>query len=704
LYFTSPCLEATTDAELDRWLERAGPYVESIRAGSFFNTIDRIALFGSLFSRTPYLKELNVVSETRSLGAVGNTLGDVLLYSLTSAPSLEKLQLYGVSFSSPVIVERFLASSNTLRCLYLNQIKALDLENKKVEAVGRAFRRGVERNRTLRAVHITFRSGETNEILLREIAQGVLKNGSIQDLSLSIHGPISDHSLTVLRILVSGLSTIRKLHFSGSVALVALFQGLASCSVSIDELQIEPVSSRGDINFEDPSTDNRVAGAIREWNGSKEIIKTLVCTHGRQSIGPTAGAAFADSIAHMMADATLENVSVDGVIIPATLLGPILRRMDQLQSAKLARLTSNNWATLTNLTRNQRECKLTEFELTNTSLSENDLRLVLEFLSRIKCLEKVHIERCGITAEKADLVAGFIQQNESLRELDLARNPVGTQGAKVILEAIHSSASKMERLALDTKFVSDESQFCINSCGEVLRDLLVDSRLVDLELSSSIIMKKETVELLAYGLRQNKYLKKLCVPYIKTEDLALLAGCLVENRVLEVVEIGFDGNLECEEGEPAFDEANEAEEQAMCAFIDLLPKMALKKIDNLFDRKPTKRLIERVIAAMQVNTILEEVHFDDEFCARHLFGNATVQYYLELNRLHRRQYLASIGDKTLPSSLLPHILAKMTRPVFSDHLFYYLRSGASLLQSKPSATNASSSLKRKATSSLDVTK
>jgi hypothetical protein len=223
---------------------------------------------------------------------------------LTRAPALEKLTLCRVSFSSPVTIESFFTSSNTLQCLALSEVIALGSDVAKIEAVGRAFRRGIEQNETLTEISLTFCCGKSNELLLREILPGILRLKHIQKLSLDISGSLSDNTLTALRFLLAGIHVpiIQRLYFSGNTeTLVALFQGLASCCANVvEELHIRASDNRP-LTSNEPSTNNPLADAIRDWNGSNNStsIKTLVLQNDGRTLGSQAGAALAECIAHM---------------------------------------------------------------------------------------------------------------------------------------------------------------------------------------------------------------------------------------------------------------------------------------------------------------------------------------------------------------------------------------------------------------------
>ena len=103
-------LNDATMEELRRWLEKSGPYVESIDAKSmcyaefpFFaaSPMDRIPLFGPQFGKTPRLKELRVsdflTQPKHDANCPTTAFGDLLLFALTGTPALEKLTLGTVS-------------------------------------------------------------------------------------------------------------------------------------------------------------------------------------------------------------------------------------------------------------------------------------------------------------------------------------------------------------------------------------------------------------------------------------------------------------------------------------------------------------------------------------------------------------------------------------------------------------------------------
>jgi hypothetical protein len=212
--------------------------------------------------------------------------------------------------------------------------------------------------------------------------------------------------------------------------------------------------------------------------------------------------------------------------------------------------------------------------------------------------------------------------------------------------------------------------------------MLVASRLVHLDLGHHAhSLGLECTHSLAAGLRQNETLKSIKLPWLNLEFIGVIGEALTSNRSLESIyvyrEPGFD-----------YDEINQhlrilpsleaMEKESLLSFIRMLPRMkSLTCIAGLFDFRSTKPICQALVVALNENTwlkeIIEEVEGNLDKLVDHVCHDKAVQFYLQLNRLGRRHYVAAPENKAVPVGVLPHLFARMTDgPEYTSHLYYFL--------------------------------
>ena len=92
---------------------------------------------------------------------------------------------------------------------------------------------------------------------------------------------------------------------------------------------------------------------------------------------------------------------------------------------------------------------------------------------------------------------------------------------------------------------------------------------------------------------------------------------------------------------------------------------------NFYD--PSEHITQTLASVMKENYMLKDVVGRDDYneffvpkIDNHAGKHPVVQFYLELNRLGRKDY------GVIPTALLPHFLARMSGPAYLSHLFYFV--------------------------------
>ena len=159
--------------------------------------------------------------------------------------------------------------------------------------------------------------------------------------------------------------------------------------------------------------------------------------------------------------------------------------------------------------------------------------------------------------------------------------------------------------------------------------------------------------------------------------LGILGEALVANRSLESVRVPET------RGELA--ELSQTEEDWVISFMRMMPQMNnITCIWYLFDFLTWERTTQALVEALKENTVLKKIeatymkgHESNwyRYSSDHVCGDATVQFYLQLNRLGRHNYQSAasrMNDAVLPGAL-PFFFSRMSDPEYASHLYHFIR-------------------------------
>jgi hypothetical protein len=256
--------------------------------------------------------------------------------------------------------------------------------------------------------------------------------------------------------------------------------------------------------------------------------------------------------------------------------------------------------------------------------------------------------------------------------LDLGFNPIATQGAGALFEAVGASTS-LEHFAMNGPDDRNNDHdvrtgiIDLNDCHDSLRTMLEDtSRLVRLDVGQHAHhLGLNAIQSLAAGLVENVVLKHIKLPWLNLEFIDIIGEALTKNRSIESINVFRLGRLP---------ELGIVEEEHILSFISMLPRMtSLTCIEGLFDFISTEQIRQALVAALKENPWLKEIDGRVRM-EGHVCHDDAVQFYLQLNRLGRGHYLAAPENSAVPVGVLPHLFSRMTGgPEYASHLHYFLR-------------------------------
>ncbi|XP_048011232.1 NACHT, LRR and PYD domains-containing protein 3-like isoform X1 [Megalobrama amblycephala] len=179
---------------------------------------------------------------------------------------------------------------------------------------------------------------------------------------------------------------------------------------------------------------------------------------------------------------------------------------------------------------------LRELDLTENKIGDGGLTLLSDGLKDPHCkLEKLTLWNCNITDEGCAALASALRSNSHLRELDLTENKLGCRGLTLLSDGLKDPHSKLEKLKLYDCGITAEGGAAL---ATTLRS---NSHLRELDLTWNKIGGGGLI-LLSDGLDPHCKLEKLMLRYcnITTVGCAALASALRSNSHLR--ELDLSGN------------------------------------------------------------------------------------------------------------------------------------------------------------------
>jgi len=176
-------------------------------------------------------------------------------------------------------------------------------------------------------------------------------------------------------------------------------------------------------------------------------------------------------------------------------------------------------------------------------------------------LERLHLNRCRITAEGAVTLAESLKINKALKILDLRDNNIGDTGAIALAEAIKHNQS-LEKIFLDANHISDIGAIAL---AQAIRH---NRHLKEIFLDGNDISDKFAIEL-ALAIKENTGLEYISLDgnHISNTGAIALAQAIRHNPHLK--EIYLDGNdiskIHTEALEKAIDKNKALSAMAGCA-------------------------------------------------------------------------------------------------------------------------------------------
>ncbi|XP_006877048.1 PREDICTED: ribonuclease inhibitor [Chrysochloris asiatica] len=232
---------------------------------------------------------------------------------------------------------------------------------------------------------------------------------------------------------------------------------------------------------------------------------------------------------------------------------------------------------------------LRELDLGDNQLGDEGLATLCPgLLSPSSRLRTLWIWECGFSAEGCKSLSGILRAKESLRELSLAGNELGDQGAKLLCEALREPACRLESLWVKSCGLTDAC------CQDFSTMLAQNRRLQELQLSNNKLGDLG-VQLLCQGLGQpGTTLRALWLGDCEVTDsgCTTLASLLLSNHSLR--ELDLSNNCM---GDPGVLQLAESIRQPGCALEQLIlyDIYISEEVDDhlkaLEDSKPTLRII-----------------------------------------------------------------------------------------------------------------
>ncbi|XP_048036225.1 NACHT, LRR and PYD domains-containing protein 12-like isoform X1 [Megalobrama amblycephala] len=165
---------------------------------------------------------------------------------------------------------------------------------------------------------------------------------------------------------------------------------------------------------------------------------------------------------------------------PDEVLQKLLPVVEASRSAELSDccITDEGCAALTSALRSNSH--LRELDLSENKLGDGGLMLLSDGLKNPQCkLEKLRLNKSGVTAEGCAALASALRSNSHLRELDLTENKIGDGGLTLLSDGLKDPHCKLEKLTLWNCNITDEG------CAALASALRSNSHLRELDLTEN---------------------------------------------------------------------------------------------------------------------------------------------------------------------------------------------------------------------------
>ncbi|ROJ33222.1 NACHT, LRR and PYD domains-containing protein 3 [Anabarilius grahami] len=165
---------------------------------------------------------------------------------------------------------------------------------------------------------------------------------------------------------------------------------------------------------------------------------------------------------------------------PDEVLQKLLPVVEASRSAELSDccITDEGCAALASALRSNSH--LRELDLTENKLGDGGLTLLSDGLKDPHCkLEKLRLNKSGVTAEGCAALASALRSNSHLRELDLTENKIGDGGLTLLSDGLKDPHCKLEKLTLWNCNITDEG------CAALASALRSNSHLRELDLTEN---------------------------------------------------------------------------------------------------------------------------------------------------------------------------------------------------------------------------
>ena len=603
-----------------------------------------------------------------------------ILEAIAHNQNITRLELDGINYKRPILLEKVLAMSPALA-----ELVVVDYGSRNTLEVARSLRRGFQQDKSLEKVNLIWKgSCHLDDIIFGLADLPKLKN-------LMLDSEMNGESSQALRALVKYSKTLDYLSLTikssrdKSPSLAPILLGLAA-NRSIKTIELE---------F--PFTPHEPA-CLSAWTEMLEKNETMTVLRIMETDN--------DGRIDRECTTAITTGLCQNISLCELDLGSILGK---------GAFHGPSWASMLERNHSLKELKLGDCFMDS---SETDsFTAFAQGLSRNSCLKALNVSRNCIGNTGASALGNAVQNNVTLEDLDLSDNGIDSLESATVIRALWTSKTlkrlslsenefgrnddgtvfpqglpknnSFERLDLDgCALTSDGFVAILESLQDntVLKKLNLDWNSIVLDLPCATALQQvlessllhtlnfcgnevtiEGITILTDSLKNNENLKDLSLfsCHVGKEELLKLGEALVENKTLEIIDLRRN----------AFDA------DTVSQFFELLPKMkGLKQV--MFDGSDINdtNVGSAIVKGLRVNTSLETIYgISESQLSSHL--KRSIIHHMRMNR-NGRKFLREPLTNRMPMGAWPHILAKISPPLHRDQLFYFLRHKANLVKSE----------------------